>query len=421
MTTMNGDENGVENGGGNGLLATVMNEMDVNQTDINDVNYEGRIVISIYFILVSIFGFIGNLIILIVLFKIPKMRTVHTNIFIGSLAVSDLTTCLMLPFLVVGLVSKTGWPLPNWLCIATSILRFTCQGSSVWSLGAIAINRLVLVTMSTRIYRYLYQPSTIAINIAFVWVFPLVCVVIPYLTGDIVIGFDSGPNICSDTDFDQYGNPTNTFLWIQGLVLSCLPLCIVFTCYVRIYVFIRLHIRRQKKTNPSTVSLKSVTKLTMPEPSSSSSDQKTENAMNNRPPKQQAGGLKSRLKSMTLRRNYSQLESRITKNCFYVFLGFLLCVIPYGICILADIGFQGAPLALVFLVFNTCLNPIIYGTKHPHFKAAIWNILTARFSRDSNIPGTSGTKQNENNVFGSRSQADANRINHSQDLMQSAL
>eukprot|EP00057_Strongylocentrotus_purpuratus_P025472 XP_011679946.1 PREDICTED: alpha-1B adrenergic receptor-like isoform X2 [Strongylocentrotus purpuratus] len=309
--------------------------------------------------------------------------------------------------------------MPNWTCILTTIYRFVSQGSGTWNLVVIAINRVVLVTMSTRVYRKLYNPWTMTVNIAFVWLFPLALVVIPYLTGAIDIGFDSGPNICSDTDLDRNGNPTNLYQLIQGTAFSCIPLCLVFICYVRIYVFVRSHVRRQEKTNPSMISKMSL-RTASQDPSLSTSDQKADSDTHTRIKKQKAGGLKSRLKSMTLRRNLSQLESRITKNCFYVFLGFLLCVIPYGIFILADIGVEGAPLALVFLVFNTCLNPIIYGTKHPHFKAAIWNILTARFSRDSNIPGTSGTKQNENNVFGSRSQADTNRINHSQDLMQSA-
>ena len=260
--------------------------MRTNQTDVNDINYGGRIVISIYFILVSIFGFIGNLIILIVLFKIPKMRT-HTNIFIGSLAVSDISTCLIIPFLPAGILSMTGWPLPNWICIVTSILRFVSQASSVWNLVIIAINRLVLVTMSTRLYRKLYQPWTIAINIAFVWLFPFATVIIPYITGAIDIGFDSGPNICSDTDLDRYGNPTKTFLLIQGLVLSCFPLCLVFISYLRIYIFVRSHIRRQEKTNPSPISApKTMRRLTPPEPSSSLSDPKGEYGTNSRLQKQ---------------------------------------------------------------------------------------------------------------------------------------
>ncbi|XP_054774039.2 melatonin receptor type 1A-like [Lytechinus pictus] len=395
--------------------------MDINQTELHDVNYAGRVIISIYFILVAIFGFFGNLIILVVLVKIPKMRS-HTNIFIGSLAVSDLTTCLMLPFLAAGILSKTGWPMPNWMCIINAIVRFTSQGSSVWNLVAIAVNRLVLVTMSARLYRVLYQTSTIIVNIAFVWLFPLSCVIIPYLTGDIVIGFDKGPNICSDTDFDSNGNPAHTFVYIQGLVLSCIPLVIVVVCYIRIYVFVRLHIRRQNKTATSMMSMVA-RRPTRPEPSSmTSSELKTESETNDgkTAKKSQIGGLKSRLKKISLRRNYSQLESRITKNCFYVFLGFLICIIPYGICILADIGFDGAPLAMIFLVSSTCLNPIIYGTKHPLFKSAMWNILTARFSRDSNIPDASAfhsaTRQNENGTTTPVSLSCERTLDNSQDL-----
>ncbi|XP_030835030.1 melatonin receptor type 1C-like [Strongylocentrotus purpuratus] len=259
-----------------------MSEVYHNQTD--DVSYGGRIVISIYFLLVSVCGIIGNLIILIVLFKIPKMRT-HTNIFIGSLAVSDISTCSVLPFLVAGILSKTGWPMPNWTCILTTIYRFVSQGSGTWNLVVIAINRVVLVTMSTRVYRKLYNPWTMTVNIAFVWLFPLALVVIPYLTGAIDIGFDSGPNICSDTDLDRNGNPTNLYQLIQGTAFSCIPLCLVFICYVRIYVFVRSHVRRQEKTNPSMISKMSL-RTASQDPSSSTSDQKADSDTHTRTKKQ---------------------------------------------------------------------------------------------------------------------------------------
>nr|XP_054774041.1 melatonin receptor type 1A-like [Lytechinus pictus] len=347
--------------------------MDINQTELHDVNYAGRVIISIYFILVAIFGFFGNLIILVVLVKIPKMRS-HTNIFIGSLAVSDLTTCLMLPFIAAGILSKTGWPMPNWMCIINAIVRFTSQGSSVWNLVAIAVNRLVLVTMSARLYRVLYQTSTIIVNIAFVWLFPLSCVIIPYLTGDIVIGFDKGPNICSDTDFDSDGNPAHTFVYIQGLVLSCIPLVIVVVCYIRIYVYVRLHIRRQNKTATSMMSMVA-RRPTRPEPSSmTSSELKTESETNDGktakksqikrhlPPtlasyfvldsfgfdKVVHWWTQKQVEKISFRRNYSQLESASPRTVSTCSWDSSSASYPYGICILADIGFDGAPLAMIF-------------------------------------------------------------------------
>ncbi|XP_072166115.1 G-protein coupled receptor moody-like [Diadema setosum] len=364
---------------------------DDNDVDVDFTNYGGRIAISTYFIAVCLFGLVGNLMVVAAVINFTKMRSV-TNVFICSLAVSDIATCLVIPWMVVGILSPTGWPLSDWFCVTIAIARDVTLGSSVWHLVAIGVNRMVLVTMSPVVYQRIYQRGPITAMIAATWLIPFIVVIIPCISGAITLGFDHDTKLCSDLERDASGRETTLLAYIEGIFLSCLPLAIVLSSYIRIFVFVKRHLRRRSQAQidlgPS------------PGVSRSESFDVVES--------------KSATKKSRRARQMYEMDSRITKNCFFVVLGFLLCIIPYGVCILAQFGFRGVPLAMVFLLLNACLNPVIYGTKHPHFKTALLNIIQARFSRDSNIivtPGGTSQAGKRTTATPSLSQSEANIVN----------
>lgn len=63
-----------------------------------------------------------------------------------------------------------------------------------------------------------------------------------------------------------------------------------------------------------------------------------------------------------------QASLNITKNLFVVLLAYLICVIPHIASEIADAPHLVILHTSILVLCNNCLNPIIYGLKHPHFR-----------------------------------------------------
>ncbi|XP_072180597.1 rhodopsin, GQ-coupled-like [Diadema setosum] len=99
--------------------------------------------------------------------------------------------------------------------------------------------------------------------------------------------------------------------------------------------------------------------------------------------------LKSKSRSMTTeKRCLKHTELVITKNLVCVVCCFVLCTTPFMAVFLAILFLQGPTLQRVVsltpyvslpLVLDSCLNPFIYGWKHPHFRVVMACVLRRRW------------------------------------------
>ncbi|XP_063961371.1 G-protein coupled receptor moody-like [Lytechinus pictus] len=375
---------------------------------------------------IAVVGFFGNVLVVTCVILYPKLRTI-TNVYLTSLAVSDILVCLTIPWIIVGLVSTRGWPFPDETCIIVAILRFTCSGSSVWHLVAIGFNRMFLITTSTATYKKIYSRVNAAIILFVTWLIPFSVIIVPYAIGATQLGYDDGPKLCSDLEDRPDGTENLTHTYLAGTFLTCIPLSIVICVYLRIFVHVKQHVRKQKawssgeqqkntRTTGTTATAQDTvspeqqskqntagngTSTTVQDPESSGKQQNiavasvsatvasavTESTgtgaqvQYNNPTERTVQNPTAANRRVPVKKG-QDLETRITKNTFYVTLGFFLCIFPYGFYILGGEWFRvkGTPLAQAFLLFNICMNPVIYGTKHPHFRVAIRNIFSRRLS-----------------------------------------
>ena len=79
------------------------------------------------------------------------------------------------------------------------------------------------------------------------------------------------------------------------------------------------------------------------------------------------------------RRKIKPRKIKITNNLFNVLCAFVLCLLPYILCLIFDMQ-EVRPYAGMIVHMNSCLNPIIYATKHPDFKKTFRAILCCKFS-----------------------------------------
>eukprot|EP00057_Strongylocentrotus_purpuratus_P025580 XP_011680054.1 PREDICTED: G-protein coupled receptor moody-like [Strongylocentrotus purpuratus] len=255
--------------------------------------------------------------------------------------------------------------------------------------------------MKPSTYHKIFSKVNIVLFLIVTWLIPLSVILVPFLGGFTRLGYDEGPHVCTDIEDNEDGSENQLHSYLQATSLTCIPLALVLLFYARIYIHVRKHERglnKWKNTStkqppaaavPATVTSQTLTPVattdaTVPDAVKGTSQAPSTSATIPTHPTAAAQNKGDRQRS---------LEYRITKNAFYVVLGFLLCVIPYGICILGQYGPSGTPLAMAFLLFNSCLNPLIYGTKHPQFKSSLRNLFRGRFSAPlvtSNSVGPSG-------------------------------
>lgn len=314
--------------------------------DFRFTDYNQRLVLAITFIVISVVGSIGNSIVIAAVAMSRKLRTA-TNVFVVSLAIADLLTNLFLPWNVVALLNedREQWPMEESLCVMAAIILYTCVGSSVYSLAAIGLNRFVLITQPIHVYHHYYSKVRMGIMVMFTWVIPLFLSLLPLIFGLGQLGYDAKYGTCTH----KTSHPLSDYYSLtQAVIIYPIPLTVILVSYVAIYVHVRAH-------------TKTITEIQDTSESSSSTH-------------------KPKRRESTARRSISKRQVEITKNLFYVVCAFVLCITPYCASLVIPGSESFIPWAGAIILMNACINPVIYATKHPHFKKVMFAIIRCRLS-----------------------------------------
>ncbi|XP_038073312.1 alpha-1A adrenergic receptor-like [Patiria miniata] len=311
-----------------------------------------RIIIGCVYSLVAVVGFAGNFMVILAVILSRKLQT-RTNAFVVNLAVADLVTCSTAPFTALALFSMNGWPLPLIVCSVMAGLFYTSLACSIMNLALIAINRFVLITKSSKTYRSVYTPKKIAAMLVFTWGYPALVCSFP-LFGIGKWGYSEKYKTCTQ---DTSHETSDLFSLLGSALMYPIPLIILFVCYFKIYRHITNHM---KKLSGKGVELAET---------SNSSTASTKRLTRNRPA------------------SFSKRQVEITKNLFYVVCAFVACLAPFAIALMIPPSDPVIPWTGMIIIFNSAINPIIYGAKHPHFKEVFRHMLRCRYHM---IPEPSG-------------------------------
>ncbi|XP_038077657.1 melatonin receptor type 1B-A-like [Patiria miniata] len=321
--------------------------------------YEERVVVAVCWLLIALINIIGNTLVILAVVFSKKLRT-STNVFVISLSVADLLTGLAIPMSAVGLLSPGNtWPLSTEApCYLAGMLLFVSSSASLFNLASIALNRLILIKRPMTLYRSLYTRRNLAINVAVLWLVAIATMVIPPLFGVGGFGYDEAHHTCSDLDTHPRAK---TFERIQTFLSYPIPFIIIVSSYIMIFLHVRRHFQTQR-------SMRSAISDTTNASSSngSSSFVVSDNA--------------TVLKTAQHNRIYRQ-QLEITKNLFMAVCAFFVCITPY--CVALFIPNTDRYLLFLGVVFtcNSCVNPIIYASKHPQFKKVMRRMLQCRYSQ----------------------------------------
>lgn len=308
-----------------------------NSTDLEVVPFRERLVVACFYIVVASFGTFGNVLVITAIAFSRKLQN-PTNAFVLSLGFADLLVSTMQPLQVVGLLAEHGWPLTDQVCEMAGSTIVISITSSVITLAMISINRHCLITKSRKVYESIYRGQNIFLMVLFSWLLPICVLIIPQAAGYGQLGYDKFTHLCAW----DFAHSLAKLYQIVAAMIGVISYSIILICYSLIYLHLKKH----------SVSLQRHS---------------------------------SNLSSNRIDRKV-HVNIKITKNLFYVVCAYMVCVVPYSLCLIAISGSNTLArhaslyLALI-LVMNSCANVIIYGLKHPHFRVVFKCIITCKLTK----------------------------------------
>uniref|UniRef100_A0A8C1X229 G protein-coupled receptor 161 n=1 Tax=Cyprinus carpio TaxID=7962 RepID=A0A8C1X229_CYPCA len=199
----------------------------------NGLDDDGLVVLeSVSIIIIAILACLGNLVIVVTLYKKPYLLT-PSNKFVFSLTLSNLLlSVLTLPFVVASSVRR-DWMFGVVWCNFTALLLLLVSSSSMLTLGAIAIDRYYAV-LYPMIYPMKITGNRAVLTIVYVWLHSLVgC--LPPLFGWSAFEFDRFKWTCTVAWHKEI---SYTAFWVTWCCL--LPLAAMLVCYGVIFRVARI-------------------------------------------------------------------------------------------------------------------------------------------------------------------------------------
>ena len=312
------------------------------------LTFAERIVVSVLTIVITSCGFIGNTVVILCILLSHRLRTV-CNIFVLNLCIADLLTCLTGPFMVLAFLSSDEWKRPAVICSGVAFINVTCIGCSVYTLTTISISRLILISSTRGLYVSIYSSLKLGLAVFLTWFVPLIMACLPPVFGIGRFGYDKRFHSCT---WDPSHPLSHAYSLILGIVFYPVPLLIILVCYSLIFAKIRKHSRAVAHSVGRHIALS-----------------KTDN-----------GGEAPAVDTVSCTEGpcqpgLSQRQVEVTRNMFLVVVVFVVCLTPYGVSLLITNSGNYIVYAGMFLIGNSCINPIIYSLKHPDFKIMIKSII----------------------------------------------
>lgn len=177
-----------------------------------------------------------------------------TNMYVLVLVILDLLTALMvMPFMCSSGISGR-WDFSDFLCQlqAYSCVVFAYTTQLMFSLTA--LNRWFLI-FRPRLYAKLFARKYIWLSLVFVSVCSI-CAPLPYLLQGHKFAFHPGMMIC----FYTIDNSREKQAIFRIIFFTILPMIIVTSCYLQIYLAFKKHSKRQKSTEDHAVLSTSTTR-----------------------------------------------------------------------------------------------------------------------------------------------------------------
>lgn len=321
------------------------------------------VVISFIYFVVCALGLWGNTLVIYVILRHAKMKTV-TNIYILNLAVADVLCMMSLPFIALQL-ALVHWPFGEVLCKVIMSVDSLNQFTSIFCLMVMSIDRYLAVVHPIKSTKWRKPRIAKLINLT-VWGVSLL-VIIPTM---IFSGLNNLP-VCGIVWPEPMDVYCKGFIFFTFLVGFFLPLTVICLCYIFIIVKVK------------------------------------------------SSGM--RVSSTKRKRS----ERKVTRMVSIVVVVFVLCWLPFYIFNLTSVTSSIEPTSAIKSAFdfvvvlgyvNSCANPILYAFLSDNFKNSFQKVLCLK-----KVVGLDETERSDSRVDRTRIVKDAVFINTNLETQNAAL
>lgn len=279
---------------------------------------------TIFVIIVMLLSIIGNSLVLAVVRRNPRLRTI-TNAYVINLAIADILMALFcMPLTVISLIT-VQWSLGEFMCKFQAILGVSMSFLSLQIMTLMAVNRYFRIVHPRKFPSIFTKRSTI-VMICTIWIFGL-------CFGEIYV-WAGGGEIAYIT---KAGTCFPRFIPLAVAIIGyVVPSGLMVLCYFLVYRAVRKH------SMTVTCSL-------------------------------QRGNLHSAGPSCE--------ELRTTKILFVVMLGFILCWVPTQVIgillgkLMKTLPPEYPTICFTLIYLSSAINPIIYGVMNHKFRKEFKNLL----------------------------------------------
>lgn len=290
---------------------------------------------SIFFI-INVVALLGNILVCWVFFSTQRLRTV-TNIYIITLAVSDIIfTTLCLPILD-GVLLSGKWLYPGWICKVHGFLVLLLCFVSLHTIALTGLNRYFRV-VRPNIFKKIFTKKITIASVLVVVLVAAFLLAFPLINGWASLLFHPGKMACTMQFHNKYIDVAYSGFLAVVIVLG--PFVTIIVSYQRVFKAVQIHKR--------TLFVSAVI-----EPQDNTADK------------------------------LSAEEINITKTLFGIVLGFTICWAPVFVIEFVD-SFRGSSNVLprpVYLVYtflvsvSAAVNPVLYGVLNKTFRKEYVRIL----------------------------------------------
>lgn len=226
------------------------NEMIGTSSDYGGVTVESAFR-TIPMILVSIASFIGNSMVLLAIYRFKNLRT-FSNMYIGSLAITDVTASMLMPFSYITVLTNGRWLFGHAMCIIHGFLLTFLASASMLTLLCFSMYRCYLVTTVQKRLSAVFLGKMVKTSVIGIWILAIIYACPPLFGGGEIKLIPSFYSCLLDFSSSKF------YAEFLFMCVFTVPLIVMIIAYVRIIKFIMMHSKTIKK-NSETARRLSVT------------------------------------------------------------------------------------------------------------------------------------------------------------------
>ncbi|XP_029302578.1 growth hormone secretagogue receptor type 1 [Cottoperca gobio] len=209
----------------------------MDQYNIDDHHYEGSlfptstlIPVTVICILIFIIGVTGNTMTILIIQHFKDMKTT-TNLYLSSMAVSDLIIFLCLPFDLYRLWKYVPWLFGEVVCRFYHYIFEGCTSATILHITALSIERYLAISFPLR-SKVVVTRRRVQYIIFALWVFALGSAAPTLFLVGVEYDNDTHPDYntgqCKHTNYAISSGQLHIMLWVSTTYFFCPMLCLIF-------------------------------------------------------------------------------------------------------------------------------------------------------------------------------------------------